>query len=257
MLKKAGFLMLLMTFNMLYNQEIILEKYPYGQEFYAGGNRGLIMEMIEITRSKKLFPCENKHEKYVMPILINSNGSINYVKEDDTLKISQNRCAYDFGRKIFPNMKRWMPAKSNDQYVGAIINVLVDPFFLLNSKDDPSKNIYTQPRFKKGMYKFSNEVRKIFESSIKENEDKLSSIVFFVNETGKTVDFSVEGNYSEYEKKNFIKELSKINIQIEPGTFNSIPIKTKMRLPLRQEFSLELEKDKAENEFKRMDSKFR
>lgn len=89
-----------------------------------------------------------------MPILVNADGSINYVKQDDTLKINQNKCAYDFGRKNFPNMKRWIPAKDNNQYVGAITDILVDPFFLLNSKDDPDKNVYTQPKFKMGSISF-------------------------------------------------------------------------------------------------------
>lgn len=244
-------------FNIFYSQQDVLEKYPFGQEFYVGGNRGLIMEMVKITKSKNLTPCENNQERYRMSILVNANGSINYVKEDDALKISQSKCAYAFGRKIFPSMKRWIPAKINNQYIGAITHILVDPFFLLNSRDDPNNNIYTQPKFKKGIYRFSSEVKRIFESSIKENEDKYSAIVFFVDETGKTIDFSVEGNYSENEKKNFVKSLSKINVSIEPGTFNTIPVKTKMRLPLRQEFSIEFERDRAENEFKLMDSKFR
>ncbi|WBV59154.1 hypothetical protein PFY12_08760 [Chryseobacterium camelliae] len=239
MIRNLFLLMLLGLMNVLYAQTEVLERYPYGQDFYAGGMNQLKKEMVKIVKEQNLAPCEG-YEKYYMPIVVYENATINYVKDFDTLEIQKNKCAFDFGRKIIPHLKRWIPAKENGKFIAAITKVEIQPFFLINSREDPSKNEIKNPVYIKGMRRFSDEVSSIFARKIKKNEDKRSFLAFVVNEKGEMQDFKVGGDYTESEKNDIIRELSKIKGKWTPATFNGIPLKYRLVQPLAQEFDLQM-----------------
>jgi|GEM_PF-3375344 len=242
-MKKLIFLFFFILFQMSYAQLEVLAGHPRGQSFYIGGINALQKDMIQIVKNKELLPCARTDEKYHVKILINADATIKYVKDFDTININKNKCAFDYSRKIIPALKRWIPAREGDKYIGAIAEFEIEPFFLYYSKEDPKDNKSTGPRFKRGIKNFTYEMKRIAEKHAHKNEDKLSFITFIINEEGVMVDFNVEGDYSESEKKNIINDLYKIKDTWEPRIFNGIPVRTQIKQVLRQKFAPELEKD--------------
>jgi hypothetical protein len=191
-----------------------------------------------------LQPCPNKEEKYVIPVIINTDSSISFIKYSDSANIADNKCAYDFGRKIIPYLKDWMPAKVNGQLVRAIAEIPINPFYLYYSKDNPKNDEFKDPKFKKGIEVFSNQVKEIFQSKIKANENKRTTITFIVTENGLMEDFKIEGDITESEKKQIISRLSKIKGEWTPATFNGVPHKSRIRQRVTQEFDFKFEDEK-------------
>lgn len=220
-------------------QREILEKYPSGQDFYVGGINGIQKEIVKIIKEQKLQPCADKTENYEIPVLVNEDATINFIKDFDSLTIEKNKCAFDFSRKIIPHLKKWLPAKENGKKIAAIARIKIQPFFMYHSKDNPINNVSINPTYKKGLQLFSEEISAIFMQRIKMNENKISSLTFVVNENGEMEDFRLEGAYTENQKSDLIRSLSRIKGKWNPATFNGIPHKSKVRQPIRQEFDIE------------------
>jgi hypothetical protein len=250
-MKKLIFLLFFILFQMSYAQLEVLASHPRGQNFYIGGINALQKEMIQIVKNKELMPCARTDEKYNVKVLINADATIKYVKDFDTVNINKNKCAFDYSRKIIPALKRWMPAKEGDKYIGAIAEFEIDPFFLYYSKEDPKDNEWKSPKFKKGIQNFSSQMKEIFEKYVDQNKYKHSSVSFFINEQGIMEDFIVNGGYSEAENKNIIRDLHKIKGTWEPGTFNGNPRKYRANQMVYEESPSQYEKDvmyfKAQN----------
>lgn len=253
MIKK--FLLFIVFFSMhsIFAQKEVLDSYPPGQDFYAGGKNQLFKEMVKVIKEQNLTPCENKTERYNLQILIYENSTISYVKDFDSIEIQKNKCALDFSRKIIPHLKRWIPAKEEGKFVAAITKININPFYLYYSKDDPKKNEEKIPTFKKGMQAFLYEVKSVFENKIKRNEDKRAWLKFAVDENGDMKDFQIEGNYTENEKNEIINELSRIKGKWNPATFNGIAFKYWFKQPITQNFDLQTEiQDRTKEIYKNM-----
>ncbi|MFS4472719.1 hypothetical protein [Chryseobacterium sp. T20] len=203
--------------------------------------------MVKVVKEQKLLPCEKSEERYNVQILVYENSTINYVKDFDTVDIQKNKCAFDFSRKIIPHLKRWMPAKVNGKFIGAITKIEINPFYLVNSNDDPSKNKRKNPTFKKGIEAFGFEIKSIFERYIVKNEDKRTVLTFIVNEKGEMENFVIEGDFSDFDKKSIINSLSKIKGKWNPATFNNIPIRARIKQPVFQEFDFRTEIEDKSN----------
>jgi len=245
MIGKILTLFCIISANLLFAQKEILDRYPYGQHFYAGGKNEFDKEMVRIVKEQKLQPCERNEEQYNVQILVNEDSSINYVKDLDSLEINNNKCASDFSRKIFPHLKRWIPAKENGKFVSAITVIRVRPFYLYYSKDDPRKNIIQNPTYKKGMGVFNEEVKAVFQNKIRRNEDRRGNLIFVVNEYGEMKDFNINGDFSDKDKKEIINNLSRIKGKWNSATFNGVPVRTRIRQPIVQNFDIQLENEDA------------
>jgi len=239
MIKKFFILILLGFINVLFAQKEVLDKYPPGQDFYAGGISELNKEMIKIVKEQNILPCEKSQEAYLVKILVNEDSTLDYVKDFDTIEIEKNKCAFSFGRKIIPFLKGWVPAKYKDNNIAAIATIMINPFFLYHSKTDPDENKKSAAVYKKGFTAFENEVRDVFEKNIRENEDKTGFLTFFVNEEGGMEDFVLTGKFSESDKKEILKGLSRIKGKWIPAMFNDSPLKSKISIPLAQNFDME------------------
>ncbi|WP_123905753.1 hypothetical protein [Chryseobacterium sp. ERMR1:04] len=243
MIRKVFILIFIISTVLISAQREVLDQYPHGQYFYAGGINEFNKEVVKVVKQQKLLPCENVGEKYTIPIIVNENSTINYIKDFDTITIQKNKCAFDFARKIMPHLKRWIPAKENDKYIASITKIEIKPFYLYYSKDDPRSNEMKNPVYEKGMKSFASEIIFIFNKKVKKNEDKYASLTFVVNEKGEMEGFEIEGNYTENEKKDIVDELSRIKGKWKPASFNGIPLKFKLRQPLRQNFDVQIENE--------------
>ncbi|RKS96733.1 hypothetical protein [Chryseobacterium defluvii] len=246
MIKNLFLLILFVSFNTLQAQQEVLERYPYGQSPYEGGTDALILEMIQVIKKNEFSPCPST-EKYMLPILVNADASINFVKDPDTVSVFKNKCAFEFSRKLISYLKKWKPAVENGKPVGAIAEIQIEPFYLYYSKENPKLNEYKKPKFKNGMKVFGGHVKNIIEKNLSTNEDKKLYLSFVVSEKGVAENFQIDGNYTAAEKANMANELKKIKGEWEPATFNGIPMKFKFYNEFNQEFSFDYERSKYEN----------
>lgn len=227
----------------------VLPQYPDGQDFYEGGIKALNREIVKIVKENNLLPCA-VGEEYTIPIIIKQDSKIAYVKDFDTVTINKNKCAFNYSRKIIPYLKKWIPAKTDQQNVSAIAKIKIQPFYLYYSKDNPEENLFTNPVYgdkRNGLIAFQQQLSSIFEKRIQANEDKITYLVFIVNTEGGMEDFVIEGNYTENQKRELIKDLLRIKSKWIPGKFNNIPVKMRMRQPIRQNFDFEIEKNRVES----------
>ncbi|MBB6371126.1 hypothetical protein [Chryseobacterium shigense] len=225
----------------LYAQIDVLDSYPVGQDFYVGGRKALVKEMVAIVKKEGLLPCANTEENYTVNILVYADSSINYIKDFDTVNINKNKCAYDFSRQVIPYLKKWLPAKENGKFIGAIAKVSIQPFILYYSKEDPKDNKIIDPYYKRGLSDFAEDVEKIMQDFIKRNEDRRTYLTFVVNEEGVMQDFEIEGDYSDTERKRMIDRFSRLKGKWEPGTFNGMPRKVYIKQLISQNFDVQLE----------------
>lgn len=92
------------------SQMVIYDGYPLGQDFYSGGRRNFYKELRQAMLDNGFQPCDSRKEIYTIPVLVKADGAINFVKDDDSVMISKNKCAFDLIRKSLPYLEKWTPA---------------------------------------------------------------------------------------------------------------------------------------------------
>lgn len=240
MIRNFIFFILLLAFNFNQAQTETLERFPLGQDFYVRGRLGILQDMSKIAKDLNLEACENTDANIQIDILVYPDATIKYVKMPDEDYIENNRCAYDFGKKIIPHLSRWLPAKLNGESVLAMTKVIVDPFMIVHSKENVSENIVVEPQFKGGLSLFQKQIQGLFYKAKFSDAKQVRSISFTVNQNGAMENFEIDGDYDAQKKDLLIAELLKIKGTWEPGTFNGIPKSFKFNQKITFE---KLEKD--------------
>ena len=123
-----------------YNAQDVLGHYPLNQHPYIGGQNALEKELVASFKILGLTDCPTEQE-YEMPVLVEADSSIKFVKDFDTININKNKCAFEIGRKLVPNLKRWIAANIDGKFYPAITKIKIAPYFLTNSKENPKENI--------------------------------------------------------------------------------------------------------------------
>lgn len=219
------------------SQMVIYDGYPLGQDFYSGGRRNFYKELRQAMLDNGFQPCDSRKEIYTIPVLVKADGAINFVKDDDSVMISKNKCAFDLIRKSLPYLEKWTPAydKKNNEKVNAIVKIPFCPDDLfVNYKDtytDPS-DTEVMPSFPGGINEFRNQIMNIVNvDGI--NSDMRVTLMFEISETGEIINPKVDGvNPSSRFVKSAIVGLSKIKSKWSPATKNGMPVKYRFRLPL-------------------------
>lgn len=228
------------------NQLVIYESYPVGQDFYVGGRKALHQEMKDISLTLGLQPCP-VDQTYKLPILVESSGSIKLVKDEDSLNLSNNKCAVEYGKKLLPHLRRWLAARVDGQPVNAIAEITVNPYIIYHSKPIIAQNVYKEPKFKLGMHEFRLYMLEALKKPVKENENQYMVMTFAVSDTGIMERVEFTGSFDQNVIKAGYDAVEKLNRRKlwKPGTVNGFPIYQWFRMPVRQEFSFE--ESKKEN----------
>lgn len=205
-----------------YNAQDVLGHYPLNQHPYIGGQNALEKELVASFKILGLTDCPTEQE-YEMPVLVEADSSIKFVKDFDTININKNKCAFEIGRKLVPNLKRWIAANIDGKFYPAITKIKIAPYFLTNSKENPKENIIINPTVKGGIGVFSKIVYNIFNRLPEVDSTERSSVFFIVDAKGIMSDFVVYGNHSLEDKEEIIKDLKRSGVKWIPGSFNGIP----------------------------------
>ena len=230
-------------------KSVIYDKYPLGQDFYDGGVSEFQKDVRKIIREKHLKPCQNDYEKYIASILINSDSSVNFVKDFDTINIQKNKCAYDLSKSFLPYLKNWKPAKIDDKKVNAIAQIMIDPYLLFNKKIKTKESFREDPKFEKGNFYFQSQVKEIIESYIKENiSGRRITLAFTITENGALENLKVSNlDISEIKEKELIDDILRIKGKWKPAKEYGVAIKCNLIMNFNQNFNFDLEKQKFEN----------
>lgn len=223
----------------------ILNEYPEGQDFYAGGISELSVDVLQAIKLADLKPCANKEEIYTISVLVNPDSKINLVKDFDTLNIRKNNCAFEFSKKLLSHLKKWQPAIVEGVPVKAVASFTVKPADLFYTK---TTEVSTAAEFPKGLHNFRMIVKDIFTKSLKHNKYGRTELTFVVGLAGNIEDVVLKGDYTERDRKQLIHEITNIKERWKPATVDGQPVRSRMKMILTQEFDHEYEREKHEQQ---------
>lgn len=142
---KIYFLFLIFSPVFVFTQ--ILDRFPQNQTPYIGGYQAYYKDFHDIIAGENLQPCENKSEFYQFSVLINTDGTINFVKDMHENYLAANKCASELARAVAKKMTKWNPAKVDGIKQPAVATFMISPDDLFKSdKTDYSPSI-TYPRY--------------------------------------------------------------------------------------------------------------
>ena len=91
----------------------VLYMYPKKQDSYKDGYKGFYSDLAKVLKEKNYQTCPNKKEAINVKVLVNVDGSVAIVKEEDEAAVANNQCAYDMIKSALPYLKNWQPAELN------------------------------------------------------------------------------------------------------------------------------------------------
>ena len=107
--------------------KLVITNYPEGQEFYKGGYMKFYEDAHDFVKNNNIQPCENPDEVYLMKVLVNPDGKVNYVQDPDVMGVKNNKCAFDFGKKILANLNDYVPAEVDGVKTPALTRIIFYP----------------------------------------------------------------------------------------------------------------------------------
>jgi len=107
--------------------------YPKKQDSYKDGYKGFYSDLVKVLKEKNYQTCPNKKEAINVKVLVNVDGSVAIVKEEDEAAVANNQCAYDMIKSALPHLKNWQPAELNGQKVKAVARFLFVPNEFINN----------------------------------------------------------------------------------------------------------------------------
>lgn len=146
--KKLTFV-LFMIFATISGQEI-LEQYPKSQAPYKGGYEAYYKDFHDIIKEKKLQPCTNLDEIYLLTLVVMPDATIQFVKDVNKKVVSNNQCAYNLARETAKYMKGWNPATINGVPQQAVARFIIYPDDLFNNFQENYYPKYTPPVYNNG-----------------------------------------------------------------------------------------------------------
>ena len=234
-MKKFYFLLLLFPLS-LFAQ--ILDEYPKGKDFYAGGMINLYQDIHQIIVDKNLPACENRKEVYNVKLLLTKEAQIKFVTDFDTINISKNKCAYDLSQKLLRELKNntWTPAEVRGQKFDSVVEffILPDHLFEKYTKDyDPAK-FYMPATYQGGKLKFDKDLHANFMTIFTDYDVNGSFYLdFYIDENGKITDPSLHPKVrNSLFTSEVYRTLKRMNKKWNPAILDGIPVKSKISIPM-------------------------
>ena len=239
MIKKI-FIFYFICISVIFNAQI-LDRYPKGLEFYEGGRVAFYKQFHELLLEKKIQPCENKNEDYIVKVVVYPDSKIKLVKQD-SLTISNSKCSYEITREVLKYMKGWKPAEIEGTQHAALVEIpiYVDDLFDKYTDSYLPEIYFTNPEFDGGLNEFRKKVANnidLARFSTKGSVTFRLEVSFFVDPEGKIQDLQLSQKTDNNEFNNMVlQSVKSIKKKWKPATFHSIPVKSYFRLPLSFNF---------------------
>lgn len=215
--------------------------YPKDQFPYIGGEAQFYKDFHQILISKNLKPCENKDEMYNLKVIIATDSSIKYLKDDSNKEMAEkNKCTYDLGLEVVSYMNKWKPAFVDGEKRQSIAHFYIIPNDLFENYKEgyvPQGNAANFGGLAGGVNAFRQEVVKRVDLRGYQWDKPFKMLVtFVVNKEGEMEDFQVvqSSGLPEFDQRviNGIKSIKGKKHKWNPATINGQPVKYRFRLPL-------------------------
>lgn len=233
MIKKYIFLLSLTVVSLFKAQ--VLDEYPKNQDFYQGGIVNFYQEVHNYLITNKFQECDSK-EIYQPRIMITRDAVVKIIKDNDTVHIAKNKCAYDLSMNILKNLTHWKPAEVKGGKIGAITEFILYPKDVMsNYKENYNAyNLVLPAQFPGGYKVFNKEFHDNFMAIFSDyhiNGDV--NLEFYINEDGTIVNPRI---YPAIDNKSFnidfMRTLSRLKKKWKPALYSNIPIKQRIAFPL-------------------------
>nr|WP_314493903.1 energy transducer TonB [uncultured Chryseobacterium sp.] len=241
MIKKIVFCYILLIISISISAQVGNESfyyYPHDQESYKGGDTEFYKDFHQILLDKKLRPCENKSELYLLKVIVNENGSVKYLKDETNSEMAEkNKCAYDLGLQVVRYMDKWNPVEIDGEKKQGIVSYYIFPDALFeNYKDGYSQE--AEPAMLEGLpggiNKFRAEVvKKINLYGFQWKQGFKLVALFTVNREGIIENVTLENSSGlpEFDKR-IINGIKNVRKKWSPAKIHGTPVNYRFRLPL-------------------------
>lgn len=213
----------------------IYDQYPPDQDFYEGGEKAFYRDLHNAFIENKMVPCANVKEFIRMQFVIYPDKTVKYAKPEDSVKLAQNKCAFNLAKNSAKYLKNWKPAVVNGKNVGAIQPVVVIPNDLFSNYYDGyiAEDNMVPAEYEGGINNFRKQVMKnISPRGFTINEKVRVMVSFTVDETGKMTQIhATPTNNADFDRMILIG-LRSIKKPWKPATINGIPVEYNFKLPL-------------------------
>lgn len=241
---KKYFLLLCAFFSAVVCAQSFYEEqymYPKDQFPYSGGEVQFYKDFHEILMTKDLKPCENKDEMYNLKVIIATDSSIKYLKDDSNKDMAdKNKCTYDLGLEVVSYMNKWKPAVVDGEKRQSIAHFYIIPNDLFENYKEgyvPQGNAANFGSLAGGVNAFRQEVvKRVDLRGYQWNKPFKMLVTFVVNKEGEMEDFQIvqSSGLPEFDQRviNGIKSIKGKKHKWNPATINGQPVKYRFKLPL-------------------------
>lgn len=185
---------------------------------------------------KKIKPCENPAEYYDLHLIIYPDKTVKFIKEMDTVKIAQNKCAYDLARNVTKYLNGWKPAIVDNKEVAAITGFKIIPADLFDNYKkgyDPEKSII-RPEYEGGINNFRKKiVQNVDIRKFKIIDDFKLTVSFIIEKNGEVTNIELDqsSGFKEFDDM-ILNSISRIKNKWTPGNISGLPIRYRISVPL-------------------------
>lgn len=228
-------LIFLLFINFILAQTQVLHKYPEGQKFYKGGYEQFYEDAHHYLIKNNIKPCEDKTEAYVMRILVNPDGKVNYVQDQDESAVAKNKCTFDLAKKILSHLENYIPAEENGIKTPALTSIIFYPnelFSLYNYA--ANRDLIKEADFPGGIQNYRKKFISCFDTNGYNYSQSFRFIINFdVDTQGEIQNIYID---TEFGNDQFVKMIIDCvvprKLKFKPGTYNGTPITRSFRLPI-------------------------
>jgi len=218
----------------------VLNQYPKDQVFYKGGIEAFYKDVHAVFIDKKFNPCQNDNEIYFARILVTKENQVKFIKDNDSVAISKNKCAYDLTLNVLKELKGFNAPEVKGYKMAAVADFILFPKDLFERYQEGYNpyNYLVEPVYTKGKEKFKDDFHATFMSLFSNyhiNGDV--TLDFIIDEEGKIINPNVSPRLeSQSFAKEFLRALSRIDKKWKPALYRGIPVKYLISMPM--EFSI-------------------
>lgn len=233
-MKKTLFFIFSVLYSIVLGQSTVLHTYPEGQVFYKGGYVQFYKEAHDFLIKNDLKPCDNKNEVYMMTILVNADGNINYVKDPDQIGVANNKCTFELAKKILSNLQNFTPAEFNGQKTSALTRILFYPNELFDNSFSLNRGLIEQPEFPGGISNYRKKIISCFDTNGYNYSQSFRFVINFdVDTQGDIQNIYIDTNFNnEQFLKMIVDCVVPRKLKFKPGTFNGVPVTQRFKLPV-------------------------
>lgn len=228
------FVLVVFIVSNIINAQVTNDK---NKDFYEGGAIQFYKDFHEIWVSNGFASCDNKNEIFIVKVLIKEDSTIEYLLDEYNSKLYENnKCAYNLGKDVTSQMKKWKPLLENGIKTKRFASIYIFPDALGKEYKEGYILDYTPPKFGNSSNTIENLYREIRRftnlGGLTLQRYLTATTTFTVNSEGKieNVKLAEPSGNVEFDKR-ILKGIKSIRKKWIPAKIHNIAVPQNFRLP--------------------------